>query len=141
MSTPAHAQGGSPPPDAYFVLDDEDRVLYVSPHFRDPRGISLGHVIWDHLPDAQAVYGPHFEEARATGERVDALIYYAGRLKRLVVLPGGDGLAAHVENLAEIDVTNLGTLIRSLELIENALADRACEQPDSRARASLQALP
>jgi len=128
-------------PDAYFVLDDDDRVLYVSLEFHDTRGRGVGHVLWDHLPRAREVYEPHFSEARATGKPVEALIFYAGRLKRLLVIAGGDGLAVHVENLAELDVTNLGTLRLSLERIERALAGRGSAQLDSRARASLQALP
>ena len=128
-------------PDAYFVLDDDDRVLYVSLEFHDTRGGGVGHVLWDHLPRAREVYEPHFSEARATGKPVEALIFYAGRLKRLLVIAGGDGLAVHVENLAELDVTNLGTLRLSLERIERALAGRGSAQLDSRARASLQVLP
>jgi hypothetical protein len=128
-------------PDAYFVLDDDDRVLYVSLEFHDTRGRGVGHVLWDHLPRAREVYEPHFSEARATGKPVEALIFYAGRLKRLLVIAGGDGLAVHVENLAELDVTNLGTLRLSLERIERALAGRGSAQLDSRARASLQVLP
>ena len=141
MSSPAYAHGTAPLPEAYFVLDDEDRVLYLSRHFDDSRGINLGHVIWEHLPDAREVYGPHFEEAREKGQPVETLIYYAGRLKRLVAIPGGDGLAAHVENLAEVDVTSLATLMRSLGQIVAALGDQASAQSDSRARASLQAPP
>ena len=140
MSSSVHARGDSVPA-AYFVVDDDDRVLHVSAHFRDPRGISVGHVVWDHLPGARDVYGPHFEVARATGKPVDTLIYYAGRLKRLLAIPGSDGLAAHIENLAEIDVTSLATLTSSLARIEAELAGRASGQFDSRARASLQALP
>ena len=61
-------------PDAYFVLDDDDRI---TPRLDGPstttRGRWLGHVFWDHLPRAREVYGPHFDEARATGQsgRVD----------------------------------------------------------------------
>ena len=128
-------------PDAYFVLDDDDRVLYVSLEFHDTRGRGVGHVLWDHLPRAREVYEPHFIEARATGKPVEALIFYAGRLKRLLVITDSDGLAVHVENLAELDVTNLGTLRLSLERIERALAGRGSAQLDSRARASLQVLP
>ena len=128
-------------PDAYFVLDDDDRVLFVSLEFHDTRGRGVGHVLWDHLPRAREVYEPHFSEARATGKPVEALIFYAGRLKRLLVIAGGDGLAVHVENLADLDVTNLGTLRLSLERIERALAGRGSAQLDSRARASLQVLP
>jgi hypothetical protein len=128
-------------PHAYFVLDDDDRIVHVSREFHDTRGRGVGHVFWDHLPRAQEVYGPLFAEARATGRPVEATIFYAGRLKRLLAIPGGDGLAVHVENLAELDVTSLATLTRSLEQLDAVLADRASEQRDRRSHASLQALP
>jgi len=128
-------------PEAYFVLDDDDRVLHVSLEFHDTRGRGVGHVLWDHLPRAREIYEPYFVEARATGQPIEAVIFYAGRLKRLLVIQGGDGLAVHVENVGELDVTSLGTLTRSLERIATALADPVSAQRDSRARASLRALP
>ena len=128
-------------PDAYFVLDDDDRVLHVSLEFHDTRGRGVGHVLWDHLPHAREVYEPYFTEARATGRPVEAVIFYAGRLKRLLAIPGGDGLAVHVETVVELDVTTLGTLTQSLERIATALADPGSARRDSRARASLRALP
>jgi hypothetical protein len=128
-------------PDAYFVLDDDDRVLHVSLEFHDTRGSGVGHVLWDHLPHAREIYEPYFVEARATSQPVEAVIFYAGRLKRLLVIPGGDGLAVHVENIVELDVTTLGTLTRSLERIASALGPPASAQHDSRAHGSLRALP
>ena len=91
MTERALAALRSAAPDAYFVLDDDDRIVHVSKAFHDTRGRSVGHVFWDHLPRAREVYGPHFEEARATGRPVEATIFYSGRLKRLLVLPGGVG--------------------------------------------------
>ncbi len=140
MSTPAvdpQATG----PDPYIVLDDEDRIVHVSAPLHDALGRWLGHVLWDHLPGAREVYGPSFAEARATGEPVVAIVFYSGRLKRLTVVPGVDGLAVHVEHIVDVDVTSLGTLRRSLERIEHALAGRGYEQPDPRSHASLRALP
>ena len=128
-------------PDAYVVLDDNDRVVHVSQPFHDTRGRGVGHVFWDHLPGAREIYEPHLAEARATGRPVEAVIFYAGRLKRLLAIPGGDGLAVHIENLVELDVTSLGTLTRSLQRLDAELADRACEQHGRRSHASLRALP
>jgi hypothetical protein len=128
-------------PDAHVVLDDDDRIVFVSKPFHDTRGRRAGHVFWDHLPDARKVYGPHLAEARETGRPVEAVIFYAGRLKRLLAIPGGDGLALHIENLAELDVTSLGTLTQSLQRLDGVLADRACEQHGQRSHGSLRALP
>jgi hypothetical protein len=128
-------------PDAYVVLDDDDRIVHTSRPFRDTRGRGVGHVFWDHLPEAREIYEPHLAEARETGRPVEALIFYAGRLKRLLAIPGGDGLAVHIENLVELDITSLGTLTRSLQRLDAVLADRASEQPGRRSLASLRALP
>ena len=128
-------------PNAYVVLDDEDRIVHVSKPFHDTRGRGVGHIFWDHLPDAREICGPYLAEARETGRPVEALVFYAGRLTRLVAIPGGDGLALHIENLVELDVTSLGTLTQSLQRLDAALADRACEQHGRRSHASLRALP
>ena len=139
-STPEAALRASAP-EAYAVLDDEDRVLHLSAPYHDTRGWSVGDVLWDYLPGAREVYEPHFAEARSTGRAVEAVVFYAGRLKRLLVIPGRDGLAVHVENLVELDVTSLETLTRSLAQVDAVLADRASAPPDRRSRASLRALP
>jgi hypothetical protein len=127
--------------DAYIVLDDDDRIVHVSAALHGELGPWIGQVLWDHLPGARAVYGPCFEEARSTGHPIEDVVFYAGRLKRLTAVPGADGLAVHVERVAELDVTSLGTLMRSLAQIEVSLADRAYEPRDRRAPASLRALP
>jgi hypothetical protein len=141
MSTPAIDGTRATAPDTYVVLDDDDRIGHVSAPFHDTMGHWLGHVLWDHLPGAREVYGPHFEDARRTQLPVVALVFYAGRVKRLTIIPAADGLAVHVERLEALDLTTLGTLTRSLERIERVLADPACAQPDRRSPASLRALP
>jgi PAS domain-containing protein len=42
-------------PDAYVVLDDDDRIVHVSRPFHDTRGRGAGHVPWDHLPHAREI--------------------------------------------------------------------------------------
>jgi hypothetical protein len=98
-------------------------------------------VLWDHLPGAREIYGPCFDEARSSGQPVESVVFYSGQVKRLTVIPAADGLAVHVERLAELDVTSLGTLTRSLLQIEAALAGRASGRHDRRAPGSLRALP
>jgi hypothetical protein len=125
----------------YIVLDDADRVTYVSAAFQDELGRWLGHVLWDHLPGARGVYGPVFDEARASRRTIERVVFYSGRVKRLTVVPAEDGLAVHVERLATLDVTTLGTLAESLRAIAEALGARESERSDSRARGFLRALP
>jgi hypothetical protein len=128
-------------PDLYIVLNADDRLSYVSAGFQDDLGGWIGHVLWDHLPGAREIFGPGFDEARATGRSVERVVFYAGRVKRLTAIPAPDGLAVHVERLATLDVTTLGTLAQSLAQIAEALDAREPAQPDSRAHASLRALP
>ena len=92
------------------MLDDEDRITHVSARLHDDFGRWIGHVLWEHLPGARDVYGPTFDEARASGGPVESVVFYSGRVKRLTVIPGPDGLAVHVERLAQVDVTTLATL-------------------------------
>jgi hypothetical protein len=126
---------------AYVVLDEDDRITHVSSALHDHLGRWIGHVLWEHLPGAREICTPTFEQARATGLPVEAVVFYDGRLERLTAIPGPDGLAVHVERLAELDLTNLATLTRSLERIAAELADRASARSDRPARASLPALP
>lgn len=135
------ARAAEPPDTSYIVLDDDDRVVYVGADLSETAGKWIGHVLWDHLPQAADVYGPCFEEARAKGHAVECTVFYSGRVKRLIAIPAGDGLAVHVERLAELDVRTLGTLTASLRQIEAELAGRASEQRDRPVHASLQALP
>ncbi len=141
MSSRTADAARSAAPDTYIVLDDDDRLTHVSASLRDAYGHWLGHLLWDHLPTAREVYGPYFDEARASNDPVVAVVFYAGRVKRLTIIPAADGLAVHIDRLDALDVTSLGTLMRSLERIERVLADPACARPDPQAHASLRALP
>jgi hypothetical protein len=141
VSSPAIEAVRSAAPDTYVVLDSEDRIAHVSAPLHGTLGRWLGHILWEHLPGAKEIYGPAFEEARASGEPVVAVVFYGGRLKRFTLIPARDALAVHVEALEALDVTTLGTLMRSLERVESALAAPECARPDRRSRGSLRALP
>jgi len=126
---------------AYVVLDANDRLIQVGEALRAQLAPFLGHVLWEHMPDAEPLCGPGFDEARRIGSEVEFPVFYRGRAKRLRAVPAGDMLAVHVERLAELDVTTLGTLRESLLRIEAELPGRGSEQLDRRAPASLRALP
>lgn len=126
---------------AYVVVDDQDRIAHVSSKLHDELGRWIGHVLWDHLPGAREVYAPTLDDARATGLPVESVVFYAGRVTRLTAIPGPDGLAVHLEHLAELDLTSLSTLTRGLEQIATALGDPASGPPDRRAHVSPQVLP
>jgi hypothetical protein len=141
MSSSAVAALRGSAADTYVVLDDDDRIIHVSQPLRSGLAPWLGHVLWDHLPGARGVCSPCFEEARVSGQPVESVVFYSGRVERLTAIPASDGLAVHVERLAELDVTTLGTLTQSLAQIEAALAARASVQPDQQSPVSPRALP
>jgi len=134
-------QRGASTDTAYVVLDSNDRVIQVGAALREQLAPFLGHVLWEHIPDAKPLYGPGFDEARRIGSAVEFPVFYRGRAKRLRAVPAGGTLAVHVERLSQVDVTTLGTLTESLRRIEAELAARAREQLDPPVPASLQALP
>lgn len=144
MRTPAAAKAvrtAEPPNTSYIVLDDDDRVLFVGADLSETAGKWIGHVLWDHLPQAADVYGPCFNEARAKGHAVESTVFYSGRVKRLIATPAADGLAVHVELLAELNVRTLGTLTASLRRVESELAGRVSERLDRPTHEFPRALP
>lgn len=135
------ARSAEPPDLSYIVLDDDDKVLYVGADLIERFGGWIGHVLWDHLPQASDVYGPCLEAARADGRAVESTVFYSGRAERLIAIPTAGGLAVHVEMLAELSVRTLGTLTSSLRRVESALAGRVSERLDRPTHESLKALP
>jgi hypothetical protein len=125
----------------YFVLDDENRVTYVGPRRDVATDPFHGRVLWSRLPEAEPLLAPRFAEARSRGEPVEFTVFYAGAATHIRAIPAADGLAVHVEHLAELNVRTLATLGESLQRIEAELAARAPAQRDPRAGASLRALP
>lgn len=138
MSTQPHRDEAST---AYVVLDADDRVIQVGEGLRDQLSPFLGHVLWEHMPDAQPLFGPGLDEARRKGSQVEFPVFYRGRAERLRAVPAGDTLAVHIEPLAELDVTTLGTLKESLLRVEAALSAPASEQLGPPMPSSLRALP
>ena len=124
-----------------FVIDEDDRIVQVGDE--DPRGMApfLGHQVWDYLPKGQAIFGPHFDRARATGSEVETIVYYSGATVSVRIVPAGRSLVVYATRQTEVDVRTLGTLYSSLMTIERELAARAPAPPDRRAHGSRQALP
>jgi hypothetical protein len=123
------------------VLDADDRVTYVGPRRHHTSSYFVGQTLWSGLPEAEPLLGPRFAEARSTGEPVEFTVFYAGATTQIRAIPAADGLAVHVERLAELDVRTLATLAESLQRVEDALAARAHVRRDRPAPESLRALP
>lgn len=122
-----------------FTVDADDRIIETCEQ-HDGMAAFLGHPLWEYLPQAEAILGPHFDEARCSGEDVEVTVYYAGALADLRIVPGGQTLAVHVTRWATLDVRTLGTLASSLRSIEAELAARAPSRPGPPALVSRRAL-
>ena len=127
--------------DSFYVLDADDRITHVSGQQKETLGQLLGHSFWEASPQAEPLFGQHFEEARRTGREVVFTEFYAGYLARRRVVPAGETLTVFVTPIRRLDVRTLATLAESLKSIEAELAGRASELLGSPAPASLQALP
>ena len=125
----------------HVVLDSHDRIVSVGREIRELMGPFIGHVFWDRLPCAEPLLRPGFDQARTTGLPVQFTVYYAGRVRSYEAVPAGERLAVRIEHLAELDVTTLATLARSLSQIEAELAVREPGRRDRPAPSSPQALP
>ena len=127
--------------DSFYVLDADDRITHVSGAMRGTIGAFLGHSFWESSPQAEPLFGPHFEEARRTGREVEFTEFYAGYVSRRRVVPSGEALTVFVTPIREVDVTTLATLAESLRQIEAEIAARAPERLDRPAPSFLRALP
>ncbi len=125
----------------FFVLDYDDRIVHVSEEYHETMGRFLGHSVWEYLPGAEKTFRAPFEEARRTGRPVEATLFYAGGLVDLRIVRSGDSLRVEQMRRTNLDFRTLGTLAAGLRRIEEELADRAPEQHDPRALASLRVLP
>ena len=126
---------------SYVVLDHDDRIVRVGPGLYERFGPFVGQVIWQRLPGAEPLYGPHFDEARLTGQSVETTVFYAAELKHLRATPSGAELTVHIDPIRGLDVRTLESLAESLRTMESELAARAYVPPDPPALASLPARP
>jgi hypothetical protein len=122
-----------------FAVDAADRIVQTCD---DPDGMAafLGHPLWEYLPHAEPALRPFFDEARRSGETVEAAIFYAGRLVEARIVPCGQFLTVHVTRRAALDLSSLRTLAASLSSIEEELAARSPSRRDRPTLVSRRAL-
>jgi hypothetical protein len=96
------------------VLDEGDRIVGVGQGAESRFGPLLGEIVWDCYPGLEALFKPHYDAARTSGEHVEFAQFYDGNVLRVRAVPGTGG---------------------RLEAIEDVLAAREHAQPDPRARA------
>jgi hypothetical protein len=119
------------------VLDEEYRIVEVSPAAQPILGPLVGETVWDHFPDARAIFLPSCEEARRSRERVEFVAFYEGALVRVQWVPEGLRLAAIWEILGTVDVSTIDALRDSLRDIVSALAEEEGAGPLRKLRPAL----
>jgi hypothetical protein len=126
---------------SYVVLDPDDRIVRVGAGLYDRFGPFVGQVIWLRIPGAEPLYGPHFDEARLSGQPVQTTVFYAAELKRLRATPSGRELIVHIDPIRDLDVRTLESLAESLRTMESELAARESVPRDRPALVSPPARP
>jgi hypothetical protein len=112
-----------------FVLDERYRIVEASPAAQPLVGHLIGETIWEHFPGSRSVFLPYCEEARRTGEKVEFVQFYGGRMMRVTYVPEGLRLVVTWETLGDVDVTTLDALRSSLLEIVAVLAEQDAARP------------
>ena len=73
-----------------------------------------GRNLWEVFPEAKPLFEPYCDEARRTGEPVEFLQFYDGRLLRVRAVPRGRHLLLFGESLQDLDTLTLERLRASL---------------------------
>ena len=132
---------GPSPDRPYVVLDAKDCVLDVSPNAPAPFSSLLGQPVHEGFPrETEALYRPHRERARRTGEIVEYAQYSDGHVSLVRLVPTPRVLIASWEIVALIDVMTIEALRSSLDAALRALTEREEAVQRERTRTSLRVI-
>lgn len=104
-----------------LVLDDEYRVVEVSPALQAGFGLRPGRSTIDGLPGSRSLFVPYCEHARRTGKPVEFTQYYGGTVMHVRVVPEAARLVVSWETLGILDVLTLDGLQASLRSLVETL--------------------
>jgi hypothetical protein len=124
-----------------LVLDADDVVVDVGEPALAEFGHLLGQSVWDAFPGSEPFFRPYYETARRTGEPVEFVQFYEGRLGRLHVVPHDGLLDVSWEILTTIDTLTLDGLRAS---VDEAISAIECLELAARrevTRSSLRVVP
>jgi hypothetical protein len=107
----------------FLVLDECYTVVEVSEPARAELGLLLGRNLWELLPDAEPLFRPHYEEAWRTGEPVEFVQFYGGRVRRVHAHAQRGRLEVFWELLAQLDTVTLEGLRSSVAQAISALEE------------------
>jgi hypothetical protein len=124
----------------HLVLDADYRIVEIGPAYEASYGHLRDRSLWDAEPEARPVFQPYYEIAWRTGEPVELVQFFNGRLVRIEAVAREGRLQIFWEVLHRIDILTLDGLRSSLQEA-TAIIER-CEDrlARDRARGQLHAL-
>lgn len=110
-----------------MVLDADYRIVEIGPAFEAGYGHLRDQSLWEVEPEARAIFGPHYEKAWRTGEPVEIVEFFMGRVVRVVAVARAGRLQLTWEVLHRLDILTLEGLQASLqEAIASVEASEGC---------------
>lgn len=119
------------------VLDDEDRIVGVGSAAESQFGPLAGSVVWECFPGAEPLFRPYYDAVRDTGEPVEFVQFYAGRLVRVTARPVDAGLEVAWRLLGNLDTTTFASFRKSFVDVVSLLDAEGCDAERKQARSAL----
>jgi hypothetical protein len=120
-----------------LVLDRRYTVVEVGDAARAELGRLAGLNLWDCLPDAEPLFRPYYESAWRSGEPLEFVQFYDGRVERVRAVPQGERLILSWEVLAQLDTLTLEGLRTSIVGAISAIDGAESAARRERARSAL----
>ena len=115
----------------FVVLDENYRIVEISPAAQAGFGPLVGQVVWDCFLDSRPLFEPYYEQAKRSEEPVEFTQFYDGQVVRIRVIPQGDRVTVFWEPVFRIDTLTLERLQSSVEEAVAALDNRRGEVRDA----------
>jgi hypothetical protein len=112
------------------VLDEGDRIVGVGQGAESRFGPLVGEIVWDCYPGSEALFKPHYDAARTSGEHVDFAQFYDGNVLRVRAVPRTGGrLELYWQQLGRLDTLTLESLLETLrESLETLAAESSAAE-------------
>lgn len=98
-----------------LVLDADYVVVEVGEPALAEFGHLVGRNVWEAFPGSEPYFRPYYEKARRTGEPLEFVQFFEGRLGHLHVFPHGDLLDVSWDILVTVDTLTLDGLRASMD--------------------------
>jgi len=126
--------------DPHLVLDEEYRIVEVGPAAQAEYGSLRGQRLWEVFPGSRPLFEPYYEKARTTGQPVEFVQFYNGRVSRLRAVAHGPMLHVNWEKIYRLHTLTLEGLRTSLDQTIAAIEEWATMSERTTVRESLTVL-